>query len=331
MREILYKLFEHQILSREEAKTILTNIAKGVYNDSQIAALISVYLMRSITLEELAGFRDALLEMCIPLDFSDFDPIDIVGTGGDNKNTFNVSTAACFVVAGAGHKVVKHGSYGSSSISGASNVMEQHGVKFTTNANQLRRSLEKTNIAYLHAPLFNAALKTVAPVRKALAVRTFFNVLGPLVNPARPRRNLLGVFNLPMARLYAYMYQREKCDFAVVHSLDGYDEISLTADFKVIDKSGEQVYTPKRLGFDRLDQIQLHGGESPQEAAVIFSNVMNNKATKAQTDVVIVNAAFAIKTIEPGTELADCCAQARESVESGRAKEALCKYVDLNS
>ncbi|MDR1746664.1 MAG: anthranilate phosphoribosyltransferase, partial [Tannerella sp.] len=233
MKQTLYRLFEHQYLYRDEARTLLQNIAEGKYTEAQVASLITVFLMRSISVDELSGFRDALLKMSLAVDLSDYPFIDIVGTGGDGKNTFNISTAACFTLAGAGYYVVKHGNYGATSVSGASNVMEQHGVKFTTDVNLLRRSIETSRIAYLHAPLFNPALKAVAPVRKSLAVRSFFNILGPLVNPAKPRYQLLGVYNLPLARLYTYAYQESGIRFGVVHSLDGYDEISLTGEFKV--------------------------------------------------------------------------------------------------
>jgi len=330
MKEILYRLFEHQHLDREEAKTILTNMAEGKFNESQIAAFITVYLMRSITVDELIGFREALLEMRVPVELSDYNPIDIVGTGGDNHNTFNISTLSCFVVAGAGYKVAKHGNFGATSVSGASNVMEQHGVKFTNNNDLLRRSIEETNIAYLHAPLFNLALKTVAPVRKALQVRSFFNVLGPLVNPIQPKRNLLGVFNLKMARLYYYLYQQEGSDFSIVHSLDGYDEISLTSDFKVIDKSGERMYTPESLGFERVSQEALDGGKTPEDAAKIFDNILNNNATSAQKNVVIINAAFAIRTIDSTLSIEECIDKAKISIESGAALNTLKKFVALN-
>lgn len=271
---------------------ILQNIAQGKYNDVQVASLITVFLMRNISVEELCGFRDALLEMRVPVDLSEFAPIDIVGTGGDGKNTFNISTASCFTVAGAGFPVVKHGNYGATSVSGASNVMEQHGVKFTDDIDQLRRSMEQCNIAYLHAPLFNPALKAVAPVRKGLAVRTFFNMLGPLVNPVLPAYQLLGVYNLPLLRLYTYTYQESKTKFAVVHSLDGYDEISLTNEFKVATSDNEKIYTPESLGFSRYRDIDLDGGQTPKEAAKIFDNIMNNTATEAQKNVVVVNSAF---------------------------------------
>ena len=281
MKQILYKLFEHQYLGRDEARTILQNIAQGKYNDVQVASLITVFLMRNISVEELCGFRDALLEMRVPVDLSEFAPIDIVGTGGDGKNTFNISTAACFTVAGAGIPVVKHGNYGATSVSGASNVMEQHGVKFTSDVDQMRRSMEQCNIAYLHAPLFNPALKAVAPIRKGLAVRTFFNMLGPLVNPVLPTYQLLGVYNLPLLRLYTYTYQESKTKFAVVHSLDGYDEISLTNEFKVATCGNEKIYTPEGLGFARYQDTDLDGGQTPEDAAKIFDNIMNNTATEA--------------------------------------------------
>ena len=328
MKQILYKLFEHQYLGRDEARIILQNIAQGKYNDVQVASLITVFLMRNISVEELCGFRDALLEMRVPVDLSEFSPIDIVGTGGDGKNTFNISTAACFTVAGAGFPVVKHGNYGATSVSGASNVMEQHGVKFTNDVDKLRRSMERCNIAYLHAPLFNPALKAVAPVRKSLAVRTFFNMLGPLVNPVLPSYQLLGVYNLPLLRLYSYTYQASNIKFAVVHSLDGYDEISLTKEFKVATSESEKIYTPESLGFSRYTEMDLDGGNTPEDASRIFDNVLANTATEAQKDVVIVNAAFAINVICPEKPIEECIALARESLESGRALDTLKKFIN---
>ncbi|MDR1259573.1 MAG: anthranilate phosphoribosyltransferase [Tannerellaceae bacterium] len=330
MKQILYRLFEHQYLGREEARLILQNIARGRYNDSQIASLITVFLMRNISVEELSGFRDALLEMRVPADLSDYRPIDIVGTGGDGKNTFNISTAACFTVAGAGYPVVKHGNYGATSVSGASNVMEQHGVKFTADAGKLRKSMDTCRIAYLHAPLFNPALKAVAPVRKSLAVRSFFNMLGPLVNPVIPAYQLLGVYNLPLLRLYSYTYQESATRFAVVHSLDGYDEISLTSAFKVSMPEKEKLYTPESLGFTRCRAADLDGGETPEAAARIFDNVLNNTATTAQKNCVTVNAAFAIQVICPDKKIEACLSEARESLESGRALETFNRFIQIN-
>ena len=331
MKQILYKLFEHRYLGRTEARDILQNIVQGKYNDAQIASLITVFLMRNISVEELTGFRDALLEMRIPVDLSEYAPIDIVGTGGDGKNTFNISTAACFVVAGAGYPVVKHGNYGATSVSGASNVMEQHGVQFTSDMSRLRKSMDMCNIAYLHAPIFNSAMKAVASVRKALGVRTFFNMLGPLVNPALPKYQLLGVYNLSLLRLYNYVFQGSDTRFAVVHGLDGYDEISLTGEFKVATSTTETIYTPESIGFNRYCEQDLDGGKSPDEAARIFDRVLQGEATPAQADCVIANAAFAIRVIEPEKSLADCIALARESMESGRALKTLKMFVELNS
>ena len=318
MKDILYRLFEHQYLGRDEARTILQNIAEGKYNDSQIASLITVYLMRNISVEELAGFREALLEMRVPVDLSEFKPIDIVGTGGDGKNTFNISTASCFVVAGAGYNVVKHGNYGATSVSGASNVMEQHGVKFTA------------DIAYLHAPLFNPTLKAVAPIRKSLGVRSFFNMLGPLVNPVMPTYQLLGVYNLPLLRLYSYTYQESGTRFAVVHSLDGYDEISLTAEFKVAMPEKEKLYTPEMLGFSRTTEAELDGGETVAEAARIFDDVLNNRATPAQKNCVIANSAFAIQVICPEKRISECLEEAQEALESGKALQTFNTFISLN-
>ncbi len=331
MRTILYRLFEHQYLGREEARTVLQEMAAGKYNDAQIASLITVFLMRNISVEELSGFREALLEMRQPVDLSDYRPIDIVGTGGDGKNTFNISTTACFVVAGAGYNVVKHGNYGSTSVSGASNVMEEHGIKFTNNIDQLRRSMDSCRMAYLHAPLFNPALKAVAPVRKNLGVRSFFNMLGPLVNPILPAYQLLGVYNLPLLRLYNYAYQESGTQFAVVHSLDGYDEISLTAEFKVAMQNKEKLYTPEMLGFARATEDDLSGGNSTKEAALIFDNILRNVASEAQTNCVIANAAFAIQVMCPEKKIEICLNEARESLVSGRAFETFRQFVELNS
>ncbi len=331
MKQILYRLFEHQFLGRDEAREILQNMVSGHYTEAQIASLITVFLMRSISIEELSGFQDALLDMRVKIDLSEFDPIDIVGTGGDGKNTFNISTAACFVVAGAGYKVAKHGNYGATSISGASNVMEYHGVKFSTDTDRLKRSVDQSNMAYLHAPIFNPALKAVAGVRKSLGVRNFFNMLGPLVNPAMPRNQLLGVYNLPLLRLYSYSFQQSGNRFAVVHSLDGYDEISLTDSFKVMTSNQEHIYTPEEIGFTRNRETDLFGGDSAEQAAAIFDRVLNGKATVAQTNCVLANAAFAIRVLCPEKTISGCIEEARESLVSGKAKEKFIKFVELNS
>lgn len=331
MKQILNRLFEHDCLDRAEAREIMLRISRGEFNESQIAAFMTVFLMRSITIDELSGFRDGLLELRIPVDLSEFPAIDIVGTGGDNKNTFNISTAACFVVAGAGYHVVKHGNYGASSVSGASNVMEAHGVKFTADADKLRKSLEKCGMAFLHAQFFNPAMKMVAPVRKALAVRTFFNMLGPLVNPCLPKYQLLGVYNLKLGRMYNYLYQQTDTEYTIVNSLDGYDEISLTSDFKCFSRAGEVVITPESIGFQRCTEIDLYGGETVEEAARIFDRVLSGEATEAQTNTVIINAAYAIRTIDRNKSLAECIALARASIESGAAMRTLKLFIKINS
>ncbi len=331
MKQILYRLFEHQFLGRDEAREILQNMVLGKYTEAQIASLITVFLMRSISIEELAGFQDALLEMRVRVDLSEFDPIDIVGTGGDGKNTFNVSTAACFVVAGAGYKVAKHGNFGATSVSGASNVMEFHGVKFTTDEAKLKRSIGESNMAYLHAPIFNPALKAVAGVRKSLGVRNFFNMLGPLVNPATPKNQLLGVYNLPLLRLYSYSFQQSGNKFAVVHSLDGYDEISLTDSFKVITGNQEHIYTPEEIGFERNKEADLFGGDTVDQASAIFDQVLNGIATAPQTNCVLANAAFAIRVLCPEKSIATCLEEAGTSLVSGKAKEKFVRFVALNA
>jgi anthranilate phosphoribosyltransferase len=329
MKQILTQLFNHQSLTKQEAAEVMKNIAAGKYNDAQIAAFISVFLMRSIELDEVIGFRDALLELAIPMDLSEFDALDIVGTGGDGKNTFNISTCSCFAVAGAGYKVAKHGNYGATSVSGSSNVLEYYGAKFTTDIDVIKHSLEDSGFAYLHAPLCNPAMKNVAPVRKGLGVRTFFNVLGPLISPVRPQYQCLGVYNLKMMRLYNYIYQNLGFEYSIVHSLDGYDEISLTDTCKVMNNNGEFIYTPEQLGFKTLKQEELWGGNTVDEAAKIFMNVLENKATEAQKNAVIINSAFAIQTRSSYKPLEQCKAEAAESLESGHAKKAFEKFVEI--
>ncbi|MBQ8442162.1 MAG: anthranilate phosphoribosyltransferase [Bacteroides sp.] len=331
MKAILSRLFNHEELTSEEAKTLLLNITQGRYNDTQIAALLTVFQMRGIKVDELIGFREALLATRVPIDLSAYRPIDIVGTGGDGKNTFNISTCACFVVAGAGYKVAKHGNYGATSVSGASNVMEQHGVKFTNEQDKLIRSMETCGMVYMHAPLFNPAMKSVAGVRKALQVRTIFNLLGPLVNPCKPAYQLLGVADLPQMRLYTNVFQKLGIGFAVVNNLDGYDEISLTDQFKVMTNRYETIYKPSELGFSLARQEELFGGDTPEKASRIFDNVLQNEATRAQTDCVLINASFAIQAMCPDKAIEDCVAEARESLESGRALETLKKFVNINS
>lgn len=331
MKELLKRLFNHEELSREEACQLLQDITAGRYNEIQIASLLTVFQMRGIKVEELIGFRNALLSTRIPVDLSAYRPIDIVGTGGDGKNTFNISTCACFIVAGAGYPVAKHGNYGATSISGASNVMECYGIRFTNEQDKLLRSMEKCGMVYMHAPLFNPAMKTVAPVRKAMEVRTLFNLLGPLVNPCLPAYQLLGVADLTQMRLYTNTLQRLGVGFAVVNNLDGYDEISLTDEFKVMTNRYETIYKPSELGFDIVRQEELFGGNTPQEAARIFDNVLHNCATKAQTECVLINASFAIQAMEPLKPIEACVAIARESLQSGKALHTLKKFIELNS
>ncbi|GHT58240.1 anthranilate phosphoribosyltransferase [Bacteroidia bacterium] len=329
MKNILNRLFEHQTLTRQEAAEALTNIGEGRCNDTQIAAFVTVYLMRSIDLEELVGFRDALLNLAIKIDLSEFNPIDIVGTGGDGKNTFNISTCSCFTLAGAGYKVAKHGNYGATSVSGASNVLEYYGAKFTTEIDTVKRAIEQSGFAYLHAPLCNAAMKNVAPVRKNIGVRTFFNVLGPLISPIKPKYQCLGVYNLKMLRLYALINQKIDTQYTLVHSLDGYDEISLTDTAKIVNNRGEYLLTPEEMGFAPIAQKDLYGGETVADAAKIFMNVLENKATPAQKNAVLINSAAAIQTFDFDKSLADCVAEADEALRSGRARKAFEKFIEI--
>ena len=331
MKEILLRLFAHEELSSSEACSLMLGVTNGDYNDAQLASLLTVFQMRGVTVPELVGFRRALLSTRVPVDLSDYAPIDIVGTGGDGKNTFNISTCACFVVAAAGYTVAKHGNYGATSVSGASNVMEQHDVRFTADEARLRRSVEGCGVAYLHAPLFNPAMKHVASVRRSLQVRTLFNLLGPLINPCCPPYQLLGVADLAQMRLYTLTLQELGVGFAVVNNLDGYDEISLTDEFKVMTNRYETIYRPSDLGFALAPQEALSGGATPEEAAHIFDAVLQGRATQAQTDCVLINASFAIQARHPQRPIDECVAVAHEALASGKAWKTFCRFVELNS
>jgi anthranilate phosphoribosyltransferase len=343
MKDYLFRLLNHEELSREEMKSILIGITHSEYPNEQITALLTCLQMRGVTVDELLGFRDGILETGVPAILQADRYIDVVGTGGDRKNTFNISTTACFVIAGAGYKVAKHGNYAATSVSGASNVIQHHGIKFTDDIDRLNRSLNEAGIVYLHAQLFAKAMKFVGPIRKALQFPTIFNLLGPIVNPSQPKCQLLGVANLDQMRLYNSVYQKLGIDYGIVNSIDGYDEISLTGDFKVTlgtqttvpggSPSGyERIFRPQDLGFDIAKPEELVGGATEEEAAQIFDSVLENRALPAQKNIVLANAAFGIQVLERGQKsIEECIEIARESIDSGAALRTFKKFVELNS
>ncbi|MBX9887686.1 MAG: anthranilate phosphoribosyltransferase [Flavobacteriaceae bacterium] len=322
MKNILNRLINHETLSKDEAKDVLVNISNGSYNSSQIASFLTVYMMRSVTIDELAGFREALLELCIRVDLSGYNTIDLCGTGGDGKDTFNISTLASFVAAGAGIKVAKHGNYGVSSISGSSNVMEKLGIKFSNDNDFLEKSMDKAGIAILHAPLFHPAMKNVGPIRKELAVKTFFNMLGPMVNPSFPQNQLVGVFNLELARMYAYLYQDTTTNYTILHSLDGYDEVSLTCPTRIITPKMEGMLNPENFGVKLLKQNEIEGGTTIEESAQLFTTIISGKGTEAQNNVVCANAGMAIATVN-GCSPIEGFELAHESLLSGKGLKTL--------
>lgn len=328
MKEILQYLFNHQTLTKAEAKAILIEISQNKFNESEFISFITVFLMRSITLEELEGFREALLQLAKPIDLGTKDLVDIVGTGGDGKNTFNISTLASFIVAGTGQKVAKQGNYGASTISGASNVLEELGYKFKDNSKDLKNDLARANICFLHAPLFHPALKTVAPLRKQLGLKTFFNLLGPLVNPVQPNFTMIGVANLEIARVYQYLLQKQKNEFMLVHALDGYDEISLTFDTKIFDKSGEKIYSAQDLGFKNISPESIFGGNTKEEASKIFRNILEGNGTYEQNSVVLANASMALLNTKKYGDYENCFAMAKDSLESGKALNCLKQLIN---
>ena len=332
MKDILNRMLNHEELTREETKNILIGITKSEYPNEQITALLTALQMRGITVDELLGFRDGILETGVPVPLDCDRYIDVVGTGGDRKNTFNISTTSCFVIAGAGYKVAKHGNYAATSTSGASNVIANHGVKFTDDIDKLNRCINECGIVYLHAQLFARAMKFVGPIRKALQFPTCFNLLGPIVNPSKPQCQLLGVANLDQMRLYNNVYQKIGIDYGIVNSIDGYDEISLTGDFKVTTNNYERIFKPSDLGFGITKPEELRAGADEKEAKEIFDNVLANTALPAQKNVVLANAAFGIQVLEKGKkDIEECVEIARESIDSGKALATFKKFIELNS
>ena len=331
MKEILNRVINHEMLTREETKNILVGITQGRYAEEQITALLTALQMRGVSVDELLGFRDGILETGVPVPLDCDRYIDVVGTGGDRKNTFNISTTSCFVIAGAGYKVAKHGNYSATSTSGASNVIANHGVTFTDDIDKLNKCINECGIVYLHAQLFAKAMKFVGPIRKALQFPTCFNLLGPIVNPSKPQCQMLGVANLDQMRLYNNVYRKIGIDYAIVNSIDGYDEISLTGDFKVVTNDYERIFSPEEIGMKVAKPEELRAGASEQEAMEIFDNVLNNKALEAQKNIVIANAGFAIQVLEKGQKsIEECMDIARESIDSGKALETFKKFVELN-
>jgi anthranilate phosphoribosyltransferase len=331
MKETLNYLFNHNILSREEAKEILMSIGKGQYSEPEIASFLTVYLMRKITPRELAGFRDALLELCFPVDLSEYNTIDVCGTGGDEKNTFNISTLTAFILAGLNIKVAKHGNYGLSSACGSSNIFEHYGYKLSNNVDKLKNEIDKANICYFHAPLFHPAMKSVAPVRKSLKVKTFFNILGPMVNPSRPKNQLIGVFNEEVMNLYNDVYRESDVKYCIIYCLNGYDEISLTGDFRYISNYSDETLSPEDLNLKRAAHDDLFGGNTVEEAADIFDNILNGNGSEVQNNVVISNAAMGLKCFYEDKSLEDCMDMAKESLFSKKASGALKKLIGMQS
>lgn len=323
MKQILQYLFNHHTLSKSEAKAVLIDLAQNKFNSTEIIAFMSIFLMRNITLDELEGFREALLQMAVPVNIDSDNAVDIVGTGGDGKNTINISTLASFIVAGAGQKVTKHGNYGASTVTGSSNVMEKLGYRFKNTSEELQEDLEKANICFLHAPYFHPALKSVVELRKSLGLRTFFNLLGPLVNPAKPQFSVIGIYNLEIARIYQYLLQKKDNNFTLVHGLDGYDEISLTQDTKIITKNGENIFSAKDLGFSSVSPESIKAGDNSTQTASIFRNILEGNGTEQQNAVVLANAAVALFGTGNFASYEDSLLAAKESLESKKALQSL--------
>ncbi len=330
MKELLNRLLKQEKITKQEAKNVLVNISNGKYNNSQIASFLTVYMMRSISVNELDGFREALLELCLPIDLSDFNTVDLCGTGGDGKDTFNISTLSSFITAGAGVKVAKHGNYGVSSSCGSSNVLEFLGLQFTNDENILKQTIDKAGICVLHAPLFHPAMKNVAPIRRELGVKTFFNMLGPMVNPSFPQNQMVGVFSLELARLYSYLYQNTDKNYAILHDIAGYDEISLTGDAKVITNKEDKIFNPADLNIKTLSEKDIKGGLTVKDSAKIFMDTLKGNGTEAQNNVVCANAGLAIATVNNITHQ-DGFALAKKSLKDKNALRSFTKLIEMSN
>jgi anthranilate phosphoribosyltransferase len=328
MKNYLQKRISGEILSKQEAQEALSIIGKGEANNSQIASFLTTYMIKPITADELEGFRDAMLDLALTVDLSEFSPMDVCGTGGDGKDTFNISTTSSFVVAGAGQRVAKHGNHGVSSSVGSSTVLEYLGVKFTNDESYLKAKIESAGICFLHAPLFHPAMRFVGPIRKELGMKTFFNMLGPILNPAQVKKQVTGVYNQEILGIYGELFQKTEGDFGILFGLDGYDEISLTSDFELITKKGKETISPEQLGFTKCKQEDLHGGNNVEESAKILILILENKGTKAQTEVVMANAATALYCADDDLSLSDAVLMAKESLISGKALNSFKKFIE---
>ena len=328
MKKVLNRLTQYETLTEDESRNIIIEISEGKLNTSEISSFLTIFMIRNITIEELNGFRKALIELSLKIDLEEFDPIDLCGTGGDEKDTFNISTLASFVTAGSGVKVAKHGNYGVSSSCGSSNVLESLGLNFNNDSNKIKEAVDKANICFLHAPLFHPAMKNVAPVRKELGLKTFFNMLGPMVNPSMPKKQIVGVYNLELARIYNYLYQLTDINYNIIHSLDGYDEISLTGNTKVYSRKSEFILESEDFNLKNINPEDIKGGIDIKSSSKIFMNVLNGNGSNHQENVVCANASLAI-AISKEISILDAFEEAKESIKSGKALKCFNNLINI--
>ena len=328
MKKILNRLTQHETLTEKESRDIIIDISEGKLNTSEISSFLTIFMIRNITIEELNGFRKALIELSLKINLNEFDPIDLCGTGGDEKDTFNISTLASFVTAGSGVKVAKHGNYGVSSSCGSSNVLEYLDLKFNNDSDKIRKAVDKANICFLHAPLFHPAMKNVAPVRKELGLKTFFNMLGPMVNPSMPKKQVVGVYNLELARIYNYLYQTTDINYNIIHSIDGYDEISLTKGTKVYSRESEFILDSKDFSLKDIDSKNIRGGKDIESSSKIFMDVLNGEASNDQENVVCANASLAI-AISKDISIIEAFDKAKESIKTKNALKCFNELINI--
>ncbi len=323
MRGRLDDIVSGKRLCSSEAKALMLDVLGEAGNGSQLAALLALLRLRGVTADELEGFCQAVLELSTPVDLGGEEVVDVCGTGGDGKGSFNISTTVAFVLAGSGCRVAKHGNYAVSSTCGSSNVLEELGVPLLASRDALLRSLERAGVCFLHAPLFHPALKRAAPVRRELGFRTVFNMLGPLVSPASPTFQMAGVYDREALRLYGHVLRSRGISFVAFVSSDGHDEVTLTAPLSVVSRDGEAELVPGDFGLPQAQPSALAAGANTAESAAIVRRILEGRGTKAQEDVVCAGAGLALRHLRGKLPLQDYVEAARESIASGRALRAL--------
>jgi len=314
----LKKILRQEQLNINESEAFIHAIANDEFSEVELGGILTAIQMRGLTLDEFKGFRNALESYADRVSLYTNEAIDVCGTGGDGKDTFNISTTTAFILSAMGYKVIKHGNYGVSSICGSSNVLEYLGFNFTKDEQVLNQQLEKQNICFIHAPLFHPVLKKVAPVRKQLGVGTFFNAMGPLLNPIQPKFQLTGTYSLELAKIYQVLLRDKRQSFKVVYALDRYDELTLTADARVLGNNSDEILNANSFGVEVTSPENLKGGSIEQSANMLRS-ILGGHASEELINVVASNTALGMSCFHPEKQYKILFEEAKAFISSGQA------------